>query len=204
MRHAAGHDGHQFGAGKPRQKWADGERRLGTSEEDAGGDVHGFGAAGAHESHHEPRHLPDDPLHHSVVVKNRKEGRDEDDGRKHLEGEIERRPFLAQVTEQERRTGVGVTQKVGDDVAEPGEERAAGRNSQYQKGENDLQRQAPSDGFKADGSPVSGKQIGQRDHRNQPENAREAAQTDSPSLNTHRLAAVFCSKPANSFSSFHC
>ncbi len=52
VRHAAGHDGHQFRAGQVGQKGTDGQRRFGLSHENAGRDVQRFGAARAHDARH--------------------------------------------------------------------------------------------------------------------------------------------------------
>src|SRR5207244_2598187 len=46
-------------------------------------------AAGAHESSHHLRRLPDDELHDSVVIEDGKKGGNENDGGEHLEGNVE-------------------------------------------------------------------------------------------------------------------
>ena len=66
--HAGSHDSHEFGAGGSSEEGADGERGLGLSHEDAGSDVGGFGAAGAHCPLHDPGDHADDVLHEADVV----------------------------------------------------------------------------------------------------------------------------------------
>ena len=109
VRHAAGHDGHQFAARGFRKERPDGERRLGLPHEDGCGHVHAFGAGDAHGLEHYPRQSANDDLHHADVVEHRKESRDEDDGRQDLEGEdgAERGVGRAECAEQHRRAGRG-------------------------------------------------------------------------------------------------
>ena len=68
VRHAAGHHGEQLAFRHRRQKRADGEWRFGLAHEDAGGDVHGFRAAGAEDPLHHDGHGPHQNLHHAQVV----------------------------------------------------------------------------------------------------------------------------------------
>ena len=85
--HAGGHDGHELGAGGSGEEGADGERGFGLAHEDAGGDVGGLGAAGAHGALHDPGDDLDDLLHEADVVQDGEEGGDEDDGGQNGEGE---------------------------------------------------------------------------------------------------------------------
>ncbi len=85
--HAGGHDGHQLGAGGSVEEGPDGERGLGLSHEDGGGDVGGFGSAGAHGALHDPGDDANDLLHEADVVEQGEERGDEDDGGKDGEGE---------------------------------------------------------------------------------------------------------------------
>ena len=85
--HAGGHDRHELGAGGSGEEGADGEGGFGLAHEDAGGDVCAFGSACAHGALHDPGDDLDDLLHDAEVIEDGKEGADEDDRRKHGEGE---------------------------------------------------------------------------------------------------------------------
>ena len=87
MGHAGGHDAHELGGGGAGEEGADGERGFGLAHEDAGGDVGGLCAAGAHGAEHDPGDEADDALHEAEVVEHGKEGADEDDGGEDGEGE---------------------------------------------------------------------------------------------------------------------
>ena len=85
--HTGGHDGHELGAGGAAEEGPNGEGGFGLAHEDAGGDIGGFGSAGAHGALHDPGDNLNDLLHESYVIEDGEEGRDEDDGGKDGEGE---------------------------------------------------------------------------------------------------------------------
>ncbi len=75
VRHAAGHHGHEFGAGEFGQERTNGHRRFRLTHEDAGGNVKRLGSAGAHDAGHRPGRDPDDELHYAVVIENMRKAR---------------------------------------------------------------------------------------------------------------------------------
>ena len=87
--HPAGHDGHQFGARDFGKKGTNRQRRFRLPHENAGSDVERFGAAGAHEAGHDAGGCLHDELHDPKVIEHCEEGRDEDDRRQRLKGEVE-------------------------------------------------------------------------------------------------------------------
>ena len=118
MGHAGGHDGHELGACGSGEEGADGERGLGLSHEDAGGDVGGLGAGGSHGALHDPGDGADDLLHEADVVEQSEEGGDEDDGGKDGEGEDgERIAGSAQRAEDHGGAVNGVAEQACNSVA---------------------------------------------------------------------------------------
>ncbi len=87
--HAAGHDAHQFGLSKLREKGPNSKRSFGLPHEDAGSDIQGLGSARAHDTGHNPGSNADDQLHHPKVIKDREERSNEYDGWQDLEGKDE-------------------------------------------------------------------------------------------------------------------
>src|ERR1700679_3802808 len=146
--------------------WADGERRFSLAHEDARGDVEGFGAAGAHEAGHDARGLLDDELHHAVVIEHGENGGDENDGGQDLEGEEEThgRAFFSEVAENK----LGAEEGEIEDPVHGGagflEYPLAVGPIDDEIGEDDLQAQAPGDGFPADGAAIGGKEERERHH----------------------------------------
>ena len=69
------------------QERTNGQRRFGLPHEDAGGDVHGFRAAGAHHPLHHHGHGAHQHLHDAQVVQDAEQRRDEDDDGQHLKRE---------------------------------------------------------------------------------------------------------------------
>src|SRR5271154_6837894 len=156
--HAAGHDGHEFGLGDFGEIGANGEGRFGLAHEDAGSDVERFGAAGAHEAGHHARGLLDDELHYAVVIEERENGGDENDGGQDLEGEEETHggTFFAEIAEDELGTEEG---EIEDPVyAGAGflEDPLAVGPIDDEVGEGDLEAEAPGDRFPADGAAIGG------------------------------------------------
>ena len=137
VRHAAGHDGHQFGFGELRKKWADGEGRFGLAHENAGGDVERFRAAGAHDDGHQPGGAANDELHHAQVVKHGKKGSDKNDGGEHLEGEDQAQVGIgfAEFAEDERGADIGKVEQVLRAVAGFLKQPLAGFDTEYEKAE---------------------------------------------------------------------
>ena len=175
MRHAAGHDGHQFAARGAGKKWPDGERRLRLPHEDGRGDVHALRARDAHGLQHHPGHAADDDLHQADVIQHGEKRGDEDDGGQHLEREDRSRcgsnhfaesagVGQAQFAEQNARSREGSRKHVGDDVAGPGHGALAKVEAQHKKRKRELQAQAPRDGAPANAAAVRGTQPGRSQH----------------------------------------
>ena len=87
VRHAADHDGEQFGLRQPGEKRPDGQRRFRLPHEDAGRDIQRFRAACAHDLLHPDRNAFTIHCMIAEIVEDREERRDEDDDRQNLEGE---------------------------------------------------------------------------------------------------------------------
>ena len=120
VRHAADHDGEQLAFGEAGEERTNGQRSFGLAHENAGRDVQGFGAAGAHNALHHHRHRLHDDLHDAEIVEHREERRDEDDDRQHLEREnyAELVVFDAElVAENEGASRRGVVEQMIDAVA---------------------------------------------------------------------------------------
>src|SRR5271156_1546223 len=158
VRHTAGHDGHQFRLRHFGQIGANGEGRLGLAHEDAGSDVERFGAAGAHEAGHDARGLFDDELHHAVVIKHGEDGGDKNDSGQDLEGEEEAhgRAFFSEVAEDELGAEEGEIEDPVYGGASLLEYPLAVGPIDDEIGEDDLQAEAPGDGFPADGAAIGG------------------------------------------------
>src|ERR1700722_5661669 len=163
MRHAAGHHGHEFGAGKVGQERANSHRRFRLAHKDAGRNVERLSAAGAHDARHEPRRYPDDKLHNAVVVENCEERAYEDDGGQHLkrENKTDARPLLAQRSKDEFRTDKGIVEHAIGSVSSDLKDATPKVHAQYKNGENYLQAESPSHGLEANGAAVGGEQIGE-------------------------------------------
>src|ERR1019366_4647383 len=144
VRHAAGHDGKQFGLGHAREKGLDGERSFRLAHEDAGRHVQRLRAADTHHFLHGDGHDFDHALHEAQVVQNREERGDEDDDGQHLEGEHEtdRGIIGAQLPEYERAAGFGVAEHRGHTLADDAQNLTR-RRLQYDDREGELQADAP-------------------------------------------------------------
>ena len=138
--------------------WTDGEGRFGLAHENAGGDIERFRAAGAHQAGHDTRGLLDDELHHTVVIKQRENGGDEDDGGQDLESEEEThgRAFFSQVAEDELRAEEGEIEDPVHAGACLLENPLAVGPIDDEISKDDLQAEAPGDGFPADGAAIGG------------------------------------------------
>src|SRR5262249_12203801 len=147
MRHAAGHYDHQLGLGKFRQKWTNREWSFGLAHENAGCNVEGFGAAGAHDARHDPGGGANDELHDTDVVENGEERGDENNGGKNLEceGKTKLGSFfrLTYVTKNECGAYIRVAEKFVRGVAEQLKQPAAAFDAQYKKSQRDLQTESP-------------------------------------------------------------
>src|SRR5579859_5423039 len=177
MCHTAGHHGHEFGVSEFRQEWANGHRSFRLSHKNAGSNVKRLCAAGTHDARHRPSRNPDDELHNAVVVENCKERADEDYRGQHLEGEnkTDARTLLAQRTEDEFRTDEGVTENAIRSVSGDLKDAPAVVHAQHKNGKGDLQAESPGDRLDADGAAIRGKNVGEREHRQQPKNSRESS-----------------------------
>ena len=168
--HAGGHDDHEFAACCARQKGADGERGFGLAHEDAGGDVRGFGSAGAHGALHDPGDGLDDLLHETDVVHDGEERGDEDDGGENGEGEGgERVAGSAHAAEDEGGAVGGVAEEAGDDGGDAAEDALAEAPLDDEEGEDDLQAEAPGDGSPLDGAAIGGEGVGEAEEGDEAE-----------------------------------
>ena len=173
--HAAGHDGHEFGAGGAFEEGADGEGSLGLAHKDGGGDVHGLRARDAHGFEHDPGEAADDDLHEADVVHDGEKGGDEDDCGEDLEGEdgagigvsvvgedVAKGSCAgeAELAEEDLGAGEGGGEHVLDDVAGPAHGVAAEVEAENEEGEEDLESESPGDGAPADGLAVGGAEVG--------------------------------------------
>ena len=158
VRHAAGHDHHQFGLRKFIEKGADGQRSFGLPHEDAGGDVQGFRAARAHHARHDPRGAANDELHYADMIEQRKKSSDENNRRQNLKSEYEvlRRILNAQFAKNKLRTVERVAQKQIDVVASDLKYFPAQIKTQNEKSERDLQAKSPENRLKTDGFSIRG------------------------------------------------
>ena len=141
MRHAGGHDDHEFRAGNVGQKRANRQGSFGLTHEDTGGDVHGLNAGCPHEPHHHSGEQFDDDLHNAEVIQHREERSDEDDGRQHLESENKPvfRKFVTQLAKYEFRANERIAQQVIDGISGGGHHPLANSNPQNQQRKNELQ-----------------------------------------------------------------
>ena len=87
--HAAGHQGHDFGAGHFGDVGFDDERGLGLPDEDVGGGGDAFGSGKFHGFAHDPGEGEHDALEDAEVIEEGGEGAEEDDGGEDLKGEDE-------------------------------------------------------------------------------------------------------------------
>ena len=158
VRHARGHDRHQFRAGQLLQKWADGQRRFGLAHENAGRHVERFRAADAHQSRHHPGRALDDDLHDAKVIENGKERGHEDDRRQN--GEREDESILAirigQRPKDEGGSIGGVMEQLIDRRARDRHRALAPVKFQHDQGEEQLQADAPCDNLPFDRLAVGG------------------------------------------------
>ena len=69
VRHAAGHDGHQFRFGHFWQERPDGQWSFRLPHENAGRHVQRLSPARAHDPLHQPSRRANDNLHHAKVIK---------------------------------------------------------------------------------------------------------------------------------------
>ena len=145
-------------AGQFGQQRADGEGRLGLAHENAGGDVERFGAADAHQAGHDPGGGADDELHDAQVIEDGEEGGHEDDGGQN--GESEDEASLANGVGQGAEDEGGAVECVMEESVDGGAGRAHRLlppiEFQDDKGEKDLEADAPSDDFPFDSLAVSG------------------------------------------------
>jgi len=79
VRHTTSHDNHQFRLREFWKEGTDGERSFGLAHKNAGGNIEGFRAAGAHHASHCPRGSANDELHNAEVIEHSEEGGNEDD-----------------------------------------------------------------------------------------------------------------------------
>jgi hypothetical protein len=179
--HAGGHDGHQFGAGGSGEEGADGERGFGLAHEDAGGNVGGLCAGGAHGELHDEGHDADDLLHEADVIKDGEERGDEDDGGEDGEGEDgEGIGGDAEVAEDERRAVGGVAEQAGDDSGDIGEDGLTVAPFNDSECEDDLETETPDDGLPANGAAVGGEGVGETDEGKKAEQTGESCQGGAP------------------------
>ena len=120
VRHAGGHDGHELGAGGAGEEGADGERGFGLAHEDAGGDVGGLRAGGAHGALHDPGDDLDDLLHEADVIQDGEEGAET----KMMVGRTAKAKTasgllgIAERAEDQRGAVGGVAEQAGDDAGD--------------------------------------------------------------------------------------
>src|SRR5271169_540448 len=154
--HAAGHHSHEFGNGENRKKRSDRERRLGLAHENAGGDIERLGATGAHDFSHEPCSDADDKLHDTDVVEHSEKSGDKNDGWKDLKGEDESEAGigLAEFAEDKGRTNVRKIEEMLGAIAQSLKNNPAGGHLQDEDAKNDLQAEAPENGFELDGFAI--------------------------------------------------
>ena len=161
VRHAGGHDGHEFGAGGVAEERADGERGFGLAHEDAGGDVRRFGAACAHRPLHDPGDDLDDLLHDAEVIEHREKRGDEDDGGQDGEGEGGERVAGGAETAEDHGGAVdGVGEEAGDGVGTDFEDFLAVAPLDDEDGEEELEAETPGDGAPLDGFAIGGECVG--------------------------------------------
>src|SRR5258708_24143770 len=158
--HAAGHDAHQLGLSKLREKRPDSKRSFSLPHEDAGGDVEGLRTARAHDTGHNPGSDADDQLHHPKVIKDREERSNEYDGWQDLEGkdEAQGRISLTKLTENKSGADVGNAQEFRRVLAGLLEEPAPGVRAQHKEAKHQLKSETPGDGLELDRAAVGGEQ----------------------------------------------
>src|SRR5258708_10255354 len=150
--HAAGHDAHQFGLSKFREKGPNSKRSFGLPNEDAGSDIQGLGSARAHDTGHNPGSNADDQLHHPKVIKDREERSNEYDGWQDLESkdEAQGRIGLTKLTENKSGADVGKAQEFRRVLAGLLEEPASGVRAQHKEAKDQLKSETPGDGLELD------------------------------------------------------
>ncbi len=97
------------------------------------------------------------------MIEHSEESSDENDGRQHLEGEVEAemRALLPQIAKHKLGTYKCVTQQLVDDIARLLEGATASVNSQYKHREHELQTQAPGYRFQANCAAIGRESVGQ-------------------------------------------
>src|SRR5713226_4901268 len=181
VRHAAGHDAHQFGLSKFREKGPNSKRSFGLPHEDAGSDIQGLGSARAHDTGHNPRSNADDQLHYPKVIKDREERSNEYDGWQDLEGkdEAQGRIGLTKLTENKSGADVGKAQEFRRVLAGLLEEPAPGVRAQHKEAKDQLEPETPSDGLELDRAAIGGEQPRQAQNHGHAEYSGEASHSFS-------------------------
>ncbi len=173
VRHTAGHHGHQFGVSEVGKKRKNRLRRFRLAHENAGRHVQRFRAAHSHEARHKPGRRTDDDLHNADVIKHGKQSADEDHGRQYLKCKIESqmRALLSEIAKHKLRSGKCVTEHGVHGISGLLKKDPAHVHFENKKGEHNLQAKPPADRLQADRLAVGGKNVAERQHRDQAENA---------------------------------
>src|SRR5713226_1202143 len=160
--HAAGHDAHQFGLSKLREKGPNSKRSFGLPHENAGGNA-------------------DDQLHHPKVIKDREERSNEYDGWQDLESkdEAQGRIGLTKLTENKSGADVGKAQEFRRVLAGLLEEPAPGVRAQHKEAKDQLEPETPSDGLELDRAAIGGEQPRQAQNHGHAEYSGEASHSFS-------------------------
>src|SRR5882762_8729854 len=118
----------------------------------------------------------DDDLHHTEVVQQRKKRGDENNRWQNLkrEDETNRGMLLPQFAKHKRRSFKCVCQQLVYGIARAKKKLLPKHPIEHEKRERDLQPQSPRHCFQLDGAAIGGKQVPQRQHREQSEHARES------------------------------
>ena len=178
VRHAGGHDGHELGARGVAEEWADGERGFGLAHEDAGGDVGGLRAGGAHGALHEPGDDLDDVLHDAEVIEHREERGDKDDRGQDGEGEDgERAVRVAELGPKTRMEPSAAWPSMAVTwSADRLEDLLAEGPLNDEEGEEDLEAETPDDRAPPDRVAVSGERVSNAEKNSKSEQSGESAQ----------------------------
>src|SRR5208283_466633 len=124
-----------------------------------------------------PRRALDYQLHDPDVIQDGEQRADEDHRGQDLKGKVktQMRSLFAEIAKNKLRSGKRIAEKAIHGVASLLEKRAADFNLKNKKGEDKLPAEAPAHGLQADRLPVGRKDVAERQHRNQAENAGKSS-----------------------------
>ena len=172
---ATTHDGEQLGVGHLGDEGTHHQRGFSLADEDVGSGRQGFGTGGTQHLLQTTTQQLDHPLHDAEVIKNRDQGREEDDDGQYTEGEDETTAtehfehlVADQTTEQEFDTVLTITDDAGDGIGHAHQNIPANRDIQHEGTQTCLNGEGTAHGTNFDCLAIAGEQHRDKDERRHP------------------------------------